>query len=105
MRNILEFSKKKRNICERALSGVTCTKFQVDILKKAEFCRFEGRKQPFFTLFPAISAFFRFSNFFRFRPFKKCSRVIFRVLDEKLTKNMHHAAQTQNFQFDLSLTS
>ena len=60
-----------------------------------EFWYFERRKQPFFTLLPGISVFSRFSNFVRFGLFKKYSRVILRVRDEKLTyKDMYHATQT-----------
>ena len=67
--------------------------------KMTNLWHFEGRKWPFFTLFPGISTFLRFSNFVRFRPFKKCSRVIFRVLDEKLTQK--HVSRRQNQKFSV----
>ena len=58
-----------------------------------QFWRFEGRKRPFFTLYPAIPASFRFSKCVRFGPFKKCCRVPFRILDEKQNqKRVSHRA-------------
>ena len=58
----------------------------------------------FFTLFPAISAFFQFSKFVRFGPFKNCSRVFFCVLDEKRQKHVSFRPNTI-FLFDPYLTS
>ena len=97
----------KRNIYERTLSGVYVYKISSRYLFKKwpSFGVLKIKKDHFFTLFPAISVFLRFSKFVRFGPFKKCSRVIFHILDEKLTQKMYHAVQTQNFRFDLSLTS
>ena len=63
-----------------------CSKFQEDILKNARVLVFLRSKRPFFKLFPAISVFSRFSKFVLFEPFKKCSRVVFRVLEETLTQ-------------------
>ena len=51
-----------------------------------EFWYFEDRKWPLFPLFPGISVFFLFPFFRPFQRFKKCSRVIFLVLDGKLTE-------------------
>ena len=54
-----------------------------------------------FKLFTGISVFSRFLNFVPYGPFKKCSGVIFRVLDEKLT--IKHALHPipKNMKLDL----
>ena len=55
------------------------TKFQVDILKITEFRCFEGWKRPFSRFSRRFLYFPDFQN-------KKCYRVNFRVLDEKVTQ-------------------
>ena len=57
--------------------------------KMTKFWYFEGRKCPFFTLFPGISVFLRFLFFVRFGPFKKCSKVTFRVLENLMEFEAH----------------
>ena len=60
---------------EKNCSVYTCAKIQVDILENEGVWHFEGRKRPFFMLFPGIY-FPEFSNFVLFVAFKKCSMVI-----------------------------
>ena len=69
-----------------------CTKFHVDVMKNDRVLVFLEFEEAIFHPVLAVSAFSRFSKFVRFGPFKKCSRVIFRVLDEKLTQKhvSHH---------------
>ena len=55
MVKILEFSKTEIYVKEPCKVYMS-TKFQVHILKNDRVL-VEGRKQPFFTLFPAISVF------------------------------------------------
>ena len=78
-----------------------CTQFQVDILKMAEFCYFESKKLPHFTLFPGTPVLSRYPSFVRYGHFQKCSVGIFRVLGEKLTKIMCHTTQKQNFKLNI----
>ena len=77
----------------------TCTQFQVHILENARVLAFWWSKTAIFTLFPAISAFFQFLKFVLFWLFKKCSRVIFRVLDKKITQK--HISRRPNPKFSV----
>ena len=62
-------------------------------------------KMTTFYIITKYGHFFRFSNFARFSPFKKCSRVIFVFFTKIWPDNIHHTTQIQNFKFDLFLTS
>ena len=75
-------------------------KFKSVSWKMTKLWHFWFRKWLFFTLFPGISSFSRFSIFVRFGPFKKCFRVVFRVLDEKLTQK--HVPSVPNIKFLIS---
>ena len=70
-----------------------CTKFQVDILKNDQRMAFSRSKMTIFHAVPWDFNIIKFLNFARFRPFKKCFRVISRVLGENGPKNMYHASQ------------
>ena len=77
MEKIFE-SSKKQNICEKALSDVYVHK--ISSRYRLENCPSFGVlkvETAIFMLFLAISAFFRFSKFVRFGPFRKCFRAIF----------------------------
>ena len=93
-----DFSKNGISVTELC-QVYACTKFQVDILNNDRVLLFWRSKQPFFSLVPAFSVFFRFSKFVRFWPFRKFSRVIFRVLDEKLTRK--HVSRCPNPKFSV----
>ena len=80
------FSNKKGICVKETCQVCICTKFHVDILKNGRVLVFGRSKRSFFTLFPAISVFSQFSKLVRFGPFKKCSGVTFRVVDEQLTQ-------------------
>ena len=95
---IYEFS-KNRGICERALSGVYVYKGSSSYLEK---CPCFGVLKVENGHFHAISddfCIFPIFIFFRFGPFKKCSMVIFRVLDEKLTQK--HVSGCPNPKFSV----
>ena len=66
---------------------------------------FEDKKRRFFTLFPAISAFPDFQNLSDFGRLKSVLESFVSFLTKNWPKNMYHYAQTQNFQFDLPMTS
>ena len=73
-------------MCERTVLGVYVCKISSAYLEKwLSFGILKVEKGHFFTLIPATSIFSLFSNFVRFQIFKKCSTVIFRALDEKLS--------------------
>ena len=76
-----------------------CTKFQVDIMENDRILVFWRSKT---VIFHAVHGDFRiFPSFIfsRFGPFKKCSRVIFRVLDGKLTQK--HVSRRPNPKFSV----
>ena len=81
------------------MSGVYVNNFQLDILKNDQVLVFWRSKRPFLTLFPAISVFCPFSKFVLFGSFKKCFRVIFRVIDEKLPQK--HVSRRQKPKFSV----
>ena len=62
-----------------------CTKFQVDVFKMAKIWHKTCQKQAVFTSFRDFTVIFLILFFDRFWRFKKCFRVIFRVLCENLT--------------------
>ena len=64
--------------------------------KRLSFAFLNAQKDHFLRFYEDF-AIFRFSICVRFRPFKKCSRVILCVLDEHLTKN--HASHDSNSKF------
>ena len=73
-----------------------CAKFEVDILKTAEFCRFEYPKRTLLTLFMRISEFSYFQILSNLVRSKGVLGSFFCVLVEKGPKNMHHTTQTEN---------
>ena len=96
MGEIFAFS-KKRNICERVLSGVYVYRISSRYLEK---CPSFGVLKVGNGHFHAISGDFCFFPVLKICPIwafqKKCSRVIFRVLDEKLTIK-HGSRHTLHF--------
>ena len=70
-----------------------------------EIWRFGGRKQSFLRLF---RRYLHFSDFQTLSDLDRSKSVLgsfLGLLTKNWPKNMYHAAQTQNYQFDLSLTS
>ena len=97
---------KTWNICERALSCVYVCQIS---------CRYL-EKRPIFGVLKVENGHFSrdFRRFLHFSDFQNMSdlgrsksvlRSFFVFLSKTWPKNMYHAAQTQNFQLDLSLTS
>ena len=93
---------KKRNICERAVLGVDVYKISSRNLEYDRGLVFWRPKTAIFDAVPWDFLCFRLSSFVLFGPFKKCSRAIFRVLDETDLKT---CLPEPNIQSDLSLTS
>ena len=99
-----EFS-KDRNICKKNCQLYVYTKFHVDILKIDRVLVFWRSKE---VTFHSVSCDFCIFTIFKMCPTWTVQKVFydhFCVLDKNWPKNMYHAAQTQNFQFDISLTS
>ena len=81
------------------------TKLHVDILKIDRVFVFWRSKE---VTIQSVSCYFCILPIFKMCPTWTVQKVFyghFRVLDKNWPKNMYHAAQTQNFQFDLSLIS
>ena len=77
------FQKTVQNVRGQWLMN-TCTKIQFDIFKNG-WDMIKGQKQALFTLFRDFTVIFGILFCDRFWDFKKCFRVIFRVLCENLT--------------------
>ena len=84
-KKIFRIYQKQEHIWKKPVGCMCEQNFQVDIMKNSRALTFWRPKRSFFTLFFGISVYFQFSNFLRFQLFKKCSWVIFRVVNEKLT--------------------
>ena len=96
---MFRIQKQNGNVCERTISGGHVYKFSSRYLESDRVLVFCTSKTVIFTLSPAISVFPRFPKFVRLWPFKKCSRVNFRILDEKLTQKQ--VSRHPNLQFSV----
>ena len=80
-----KFSKKTDNMLEGNGSWICVQNFKSISSKMAEIWHKTCQKQALFTSFRDFTVIFRILFFDRFWRFKKCFRVIFRVLCENLT--------------------
>ena len=92
---------KKEIYVKERLSMNTCTKDNIDILKRLLSFAILNLKGQLVTLFVGISTLYKYSNFVRFGSFKKWFGVMCRVRYENPTYNLYCTTRTQHLHFVL----